>query len=101
VACQQVLPVQTTAADAFIAEKARTPAPRAAPNNVLVNDVFYSVSALVDNDDPAYPGHGYQSPMLPKVQIIDARSEVARDSNFRIFFRLKPGLARYAVEVCF
>jgi hypothetical protein len=39
--------------------------------------------------------------MLPKVQIIDARSEVARDSNLRIFFRLKPGLARYAVEVCF
>jgi hypothetical protein len=44
VACQQVLPVQTTAADAFIAEKARTPAPRAPPNNALVNDViFYSV----------------------------------------------------------
>jgi hypothetical protein len=37
---------------------------------------------------------GYQSPMLPKVQIIDARSELARGSNLRIFFRLEPGLAR-------
>jgi hypothetical protein len=66
-----VFPLHTTAADAFIAEKARTPAPRAAPNNVLVNDVIlHSVS--VDNHDPAYPGYGYQSPMLPKVQIVDA-----------------------------
>jgi hypothetical protein len=71
VACQQVFPLHTTAADAFIAEKARTPAPRAAPNNALVNDVIlHSVS--VDNMTRHIQVIGYQSPMLAKVQIVDA-----------------------------
>jgi hypothetical protein len=52
VACQQVFPVQTTAAEAVIAEKANTPAPIAAPISVLLNDaICYSVFLIVAKDN--------------------------------------------------
>jgi len=44
VACQQVFPVQTTAAEAVIAEKAKTLAPITVPISALLNDtICYSV----------------------------------------------------------
>jgi hypothetical protein len=45
VVCQHTRPLQTIAADALIADKARTPTPTIAPNNLLL-DVISGTSAL-------------------------------------------------------
>jgi hypothetical protein len=45
VVCQHTRPLQTIAADALIADKARTPTPTIAPNNLLL-DVISGISAL-------------------------------------------------------